>query len=77
MRAHLLDTLDQLTIQRNIYSVVVGIIMEASGEVHIDPIGPTDSQSLGPMTGSTGAAISAIRRPGRQRLRRPISSGCG
>ena len=77
MRAHLLDTLDQLTIQRNIYSVVVGIIMEAKVGVHTGRIGPTDSQSLGPMTGSTGAATFATRRPGRQRskVRTPFEPG--
>ena len=77
MRAHPSDTLDKLKIQRNIYLVVVGIIMEAKVGVHTDRIGHTDRQSLGPMTGSTGAATFAIRRPGRQRLKRPTLSGRG
>ena len=74
MAAHLQDKLN------NIYSVVgdtEGTIMEAKVGVHTDRIGLTDRLSQGPMTGSTGAAISAIRRPGRQRLRRSTLSGRG
>ena len=68
MQAHLPDKQDQLKDLLNFYSVVAGINTVAKeDEVHIALTGPTDRQSLGPTTGSTGAATSVTRRPGRQR----------
>ena len=77
VRAHFPD-MEQLKLQHSINMVVVGTnIMEEKGVVHTALTGRMGRQSLGPMTGSTGAAISAIRRPGRQRLSSPIPSGLG
>ena len=69
VRAHLPDKQDQLKDLLNSYSVVAGIntTVVKEDEELIAPTGPTDRQSLGHTTGSTGAAISVIRRPGRQR----------
>ena len=62
--------MEQLKLQHSINMVVVGTnIMEAKGVAVTALTGRMGSQFLDPMTGSTGAAISAIRRPGRQRLK--------